>query len=132
MKNQAPQVIKENKGIPSDVQKALEKIGKIEAELHQKYCSGPHYDIQIAAVDPRAQGLGHSSKMLRRVNELADSENLPCFLFTAGPKDTPKKVAIYSRFGYEVVEDRTIVDMTGRSVTCYAMVRKANEYYGPE
>lgn len=132
MMNKAPQVIKENKGVPSDIQKALEQIGKVEAEFSKKHCSGPHYHIQIAAVDPCAQGLGHSSKMLRRVNELADSEKLPCFLFTAGPTDTPKKVAIYSRFGYEVVDERTITDMAGRSVTCYAMVRKANAYSGLE
>merc|ERR1712032_821056 len=94
-----------------------------------KYGSGPHYHIQIAAVDPRAQGLGHSSKMLRRISELADSENLPCFLFTAAVLQTnnPKKVAVYSRFGYEVVDDRTITDIAGRTVTCYAMVRKATE-----
>jgi ribosomal protein S18 acetylase RimI-like enzyme len=124
MMSTAPQVIKDNNGIPSDIQKALEQIGKVEAELHKKHGKGPHYHIQIAAVDPTAQCLGHSSKMLRRINELADSDNLPCFLFTAGPADNPKKVAIYSRFGYEVVDDRTITDMGGRPVTCYAMVRK--------
>lgn len=132
MMNKAPQVIKENKGVPSDIQKALDQIGKVEAELRKKHCSGPHYNIQIAAVDPRAQGLGHSSKMLRRVNELADSEKLPCFLLTAGPTDTPKKVAIYARFAYEVVDERTLADMAGRSVTCYALVRKVNGYSGPE
>merc|ERR1719476_399935 len=109
--NTAPQVIKENKGLPSDIQKALEQIGNVEAELHQKHGSGPHYYIQIAAVDPPAQGLGHSSRMLRRVSELADSEKLPCFLLTAGPTGTPKKVAIYSCFGYEVVDERTLADM---------------------
>merc|ERR1719350_509815 len=128
MMKKAPQVIKENQGLPSDIQRALEQIGKVEAELHKKHCSGPHYHIQVAAVDPRAQGLGHSSKMLRRVNELADSEKLPSFLLTAGPTDTPKKVAIYSRFEYEVVDERIIADMAGRSVTCYAMVRKAKGY----
>jgi len=127
MMSTAPQVIKDNNGLPSDIQKALEQIGKVEAELHKKHGKGPHYHVQIAAVDPAAQGLGHSSKMLRRINELADSENLPCFLLTAGPTDNPKKVAIYSRFGYEVVDDRTITDIAGRPVTCYAMVRKAIE-----
>ena len=79
-------------------------------------------------VDPAAQGQGHSSKLLRRVNELADAENLPCYLFTTSvPGTSSKQVAIYSRFGYEKVEERTIGDATGTrgSVTCYAMVRKA-------
>jgi ribosomal protein S18 acetylase RimI-like enzyme len=132
MWNKAPQVIKENNGLPPDIQKALEQIGKVEAEFRKKHCSGLHYYIHIVAVDPRAQGLGHSSKMLRRVNELADSEKLPCFLITAGPTDTPKKVAIYSRFGYEVVDEQSTADMAGRSVTFYAMVRKANGNSGQE
>lgn len=79
-------------------------------------------------MDPAAQGQGHSSKLLRRVNELADAENLPCYLFTTSvPGTSSKQVAIYSRFGYEKVEERTIADATGTrgSVTCYAMVRKA-------
>ena len=64
-----------------------------------------------AAVDPAAQGQGHSSKLLRRVNELADAENLPCYLFTAGATGkSSKQVAVYSRFGYETVEERTIAD----------------------
>merc|ERR1712150_192908 len=110
-----------------DIQSALGQIGNFEVEFLKKHCSGSHYHINIAAVDPCAQGLGHSSKMLRRINELADSEQLPCCLLTAGPADTPKKVAIYSRFGYEVVEEQTIADKDSRSVTCYGMVRKANE-----
>ena len=110
---------------PSDVQKALEQLGKVEAEFHKKHGRGPHYLIQFAAVDPAAQGQGHSSKLLRRISELADAEGLPCLLFTTGPKHEPKKVAVYSRFGYQTVDERTITSKDGRCVTCYAMVRKA-------
>ena len=70
-------------------------------------------------------------RLLRRVNELADAENLPCYLFTTSvPGTSSKQVAIYSRFGYEKVEERTIADAAGTrgSVTCYAMVRKAAAY----
>jgi len=119
----APPFIKESRGLPPAFQKNLESIGKVEAEFHKKHGKGPHYHVQFAAVEPAAQGRGHSSKLLRRVNELADAESLPCFLFTTGPKEKASKVAIYARFGYETVEERTITDADGRSVTCYGMVR---------
>ena len=127
LEKEKPAIMKEHKGTP-DVQKALDQIGAVEDEWRKKHGSGPHYQIQDAAVDPAAQGQGHSSKLLRRVNELADAENLPCYLFTTSvPGTSSKQVAIYSRFGYEKVEERTIADATGTrgSVTCYAMVRKA-------
>lgn len=119
-------VIKENRGLPKDVQAALEQIGTVEAAFHKKHTSGPHYHVQFVAVDPAAQGQGHSSKLMRRINELADAEGLPCFLFTAGPAGGAhsQKVAIYSKFGYATVEERTITDKAGSSsITCYAMVR---------
>ena len=82
---------------------------------------------------PAAQGRGHSSKLLRSVNKLADAESLPCYLFTTGVTGgSSKQVAVYSRFGYEAVEERTIADPAGTrgSVTCYAMVRTEAQAIG--
>ena len=77
-------------------------------------------------MDPAAQGQGHSSKLLRRVNELADAEGLPCYLMTSGPSKDAVKVAIYARFGYKTVDQRTLTDDAGSSVTCYAMLRASS------
>ena len=123
MSKTAPAWLK--KGLPSHMMRGFDHMGRAEGDFHRAHGRGPHYQIQIAAVDPAAQGQGHSSKLLRRVNELADAENVPCFLFTAGPEEQDKadKVKIYSRFGYEPVAQRTIADETGKTCTAYGMVR---------
>jgi hypothetical protein len=56
--------------------------------------------------------------LLRPVLERIDRERVPCYLETNVAKD----VAIYERFGFEVVsEDR----MPGTEVISFAMLRKA-------
>ena len=126
LKNEMPPIMKNNNNAyPSFVNKNLQQLGNIETKFHSRYGKVPHYQIQIAAVDPDTQGKGYSSILLRRVNELADAENMSCFLFTAGTKgDDSLKIKIYNRFGYEKVDEETIINSDGMSVTCFAMVRK--------
>jgi ribosomal protein S18 acetylase RimI-like enzyme len=91
--------------------------GRFVDNLHRRLVPGPHWYLQIIGVGPAYQGQGFSSRLLRPVLERIDRERMPCFLET----NAGKNVAIYRRFGFEVVsEDK----MPGTEVTSFAMLRK--------
>ena len=91
--------------------------GRFVDNLHRKLVPYPHWYLQIIGVDPAYQGQGFSSRLLRPVLERIDRERMHCFLET----NARKNVAIYRRFGFEVVsEDK----MPGTEVTSFAMLRK--------
>jgi ribosomal protein S18 acetylase RimI-like enzyme len=92
--------------------------GRFVDNLHRKLVPYPHWYLQIIGVAPAYQGQGFASRLLRPVLEHIDRERMPCFLET----NAGKNVAIYRRFGFEVVsEDK----MPGTEVTSFAMLRKA-------
>jgi len=96
----------------------MRSYGRFVDNLHRRLVPYPHWYLQIIGVDPAHQGQGFCSRLLRPVLERIDSERMPCYLET----NAVKNVAIYRRFGFEVVsEDR----MPGTEVTTFAMLRKA-------
>jgi ribosomal protein S18 acetylase RimI-like enzyme len=96
----------------------MRAFGRFVDNLHRKLVPYPHWYLEIIGVDPAYQGQGFSSRLLRPLLERIDCERMPCFLET----NTEKNVAIYRRFGFEVVsEDK----LPGTEVTTFAMLRKA-------
>lgn len=92
--------------------------GRYVDKLHRKLVPYPHWYLEIIGVDPAYQGQGFSSRLVRPVLERIDRERMPCYLET----NAVKNVAIYRRFGFEVVsEDK----LPGREVTTFAMLRKS-------
>jgi ribosomal protein S18 acetylase RimI-like enzyme len=95
----------------------MQAYGRYIDNLHRKLVPYPHWYLQIIGVDPAYHGQGFSSRLVRPVLERIDREQMPCFLET----NSRKNVAIYRRFGFEVVsEDK----MPGTEVTSFAMLRK--------
>jgi ribosomal protein S18 acetylase RimI-like enzyme len=91
--------------------------GRFVDNLHRKLVPYPHWYLKIIGVGPAHQGQGFSSRLLRPVLERIDRERMSCYLET----NAEKNVAIYRRFGFEVVsEDR----MPGTEVTTFAMLRR--------
>jgi ribosomal protein S18 acetylase RimI-like enzyme len=91
--------------------------GRFVDDLHRRLVPVPHWYLEIIGVGPAYQGQGFSSRLLRPVLERIDRERMPCYLET----NAEKNVAIYRRFGFEVVsEDR----LPGTEVTSFAMLRK--------
>jgi len=91
--------------------------GRYVDNLHRKLVPYPHWYLQIIGVAPAYHGQGFSSRLVRPVLERIDRERMPCFLET----NTGKNVAIYRRFGFEVVSEDKI---PGTEVTSFAMLRK--------
>lgn len=92
--------------------------GRYANNLHRKLVSYPHWYLQIIGVDPAYQGQGFASQLIRPMLERINREHLSCFLET----NTEKNVAIYRRFGFEVVSDDKI---KGTGLTSFAMLKKA-------
>ena len=95
----------------------MRAYGRFVDDLHRRLVPYPHWYLQIIGVGPAYQGQGFSSRLLRPVLERIDRERMLCYLET----NAEKNVAIYRRFGFEVVsEDK----MPGTEVTSFAMLRK--------
>jgi len=97
----------------------MQAYGRYVDNLHRKLVPYPHWYLQIIGVDPKYQGQRFSSQLIRPMLERINREHLSCFLET----NTEKNVAIYRRFGFEVVSEDKI---PGTEVTSFAMLRKAH------
>jgi len=96
----------------------LRPYGAYIDKLHRKLVPYPHWYLQVIGVDPAYHGQGFSSRLIRPMLERIDRERMPCFLET----NIDKNVAIYRRFGFEVIsEDK----LPGTEVMSFAMLRKA-------
>ncbi len=95
----------------------MQAYGRFVDNLHRKLLPEPHWYLQVIGVDPACHGRGFSGRLIRPVLERIDRECMPCALET----NIDKNVAIYRRFGFEVIsEDK----MLGTPVTSFLMLRK--------
>ena len=95
----------------------LQAYGRYVDKMHRKLVPYPHWYLQVIGVDPAYHGQGFSSRLVRPVLQRIDRERMPCFLDT----NTEKNVAIYRRFGFEVISEDKI---PGTELTSFAMLRK--------
>jgi len=84
---------------------------------HSELVPMKHWYLFLLGVEPRHQGKGYASNLLRGMLYRIDKEGLPCYLET----EVEKNVPIYEHFGFEVI-DEFIVPNT--MVKIWAMLRK--------
>jgi GNAT superfamily N-acetyltransferase len=103
--------------------KATRKINKFEKyieEKHKELVPNRHWYLSVLAVDPKYQGKGFGSKLVKEMLARIDKEGLPCYVETEGEKN----VSMYRRFGFKVLEEFTIPDTKD---TLVAMLREPVE-----
>jgi len=81
--------------LDSDVR--FKALVSILSKLHPAYASGPHWYVQVMAVDPTQQGQGHSKTLFAAVHALADKIGVSCFLESAGARNK----IVYEKAGYQ-------------------------------
>lgn len=86
-------------------------------ELRQRLAPFPHWYLAVLGVDPKFQGKGCASKLLRPMLARLDAENLPCYVETT----TEEYVPIYQHFGFKVIHEAI---MPGGGSQMWAMIRK--------
>ena len=72
-------------------------LGSIIGKLHPAYASGPHWYVQVLAVDPSQQGQGHSKTLFAALHALVDTIGVPCYLESAGARNK----IVYEKAGYQ-------------------------------
>jgi ribosomal protein S18 acetylase RimI-like enzyme len=86
--------------------------------VHMRLIPSNHWYLLYLGVDPRFQGRGYASKLVRPMLVRTDQEKIPCYLETQDEADVP----IYLHFGFKTIEKGIIHDTT---INNWAMLREA-------
>jgi len=100
--------------------KFLRKMRKDETfahELRRRLAPSPHWYLAVLGVDPKFQGKGYASRLLKPILKRLDVEKLPCYLETSIEDYVP----IYQHFGFEVVQEAVL---PGSGSRMWAMLRE--------
>jgi GNAT superfamily N-acetyltransferase len=77
---------------------------------------GPHWYLPLIGVDPSRQRRGLGSELLRHALALCDRDDLPAYLESTNPENTP----LYQRHGFEVLATIQV----GASPPIFPMLRQ--------
>ena len=89
------------------------------SKLRKRLAPFPHWYLAVLGVDPRFQGKGCASKLLKPMLARLDAENLPCYVETS----TEKYVLIYQHFGFRVIHEAVL---PGSGSKIWVMLRKSD------
>jgi ribosomal protein S18 acetylase RimI-like enzyme len=98
---------------PSEQQADLEGV---IAQMETHHPSEPCWYLPLIGVDPRCQGRGYGSALLRYALEQCDRDGMPAYLESSNPRNIP----LYQRHGFEIIG--TI--QAGTSPTVVPMLRR--------
>lgn len=99
-----------------------DRLMELIDESHSQYVKGPHWYLKLIGTDPKHQGQGLGSTMMKKINELADSQKRDLYLECGNEKNRE----FYLKFGYDVVGEHEVTDPTGfeKPNPLYCMLRK--------
>jgi GNAT superfamily N-acetyltransferase len=101
-----------------DVLSRFFSYNEYAAMLQHRYANVPHWYLSPIGVDPKLQGKGYGSDLLKSMFHRIDQQHLPCFVET----QSQSNVSIYEHFGFHVVEKGVI---PGTTLSHWAMLREA-------
>jgi ribosomal protein S18 acetylase RimI-like enzyme len=93
-------------------------VGAFFEQLAEHHLDEPHWYLPFIGVDPRAQGRGIGSGLLRVGLTRSDEDGLPVYLEASSPRNR----ALYERHGFETVAEIRAAD----SPPLWPMVRPAS------
>ncbi len=85
--------------------RALPRVGRWLADWERRDPDAPHSHYGPFGVEPALQGRGIGSLVLGEYTRRLDADGLDAYLET----DKPENVALYSRFGFEVIDEGAIL-----------------------
>lgn len=88
-------------------------------DFHKQYAAEPHYYLDNIGVLPAARGKRISSKLIRPVLEMADSQKVITYTDTV----THSNVALYEHFGFQCVAESSI---PSTNITVWALRRPSS------
>jgi ribosomal protein S18 acetylase RimI-like enzyme len=84
--------------------------------LRQRLAPSPHWYLAVLGVDPKFQGKGYASRLLKPMLKRLDAEKLPCYLETS----IEEYVLIYQHFGFKAIQEAVL---PGSGSQMWAMLR---------
>ena len=78
----------------------MRRFAQVGSALERAHPPEPSWYLQAMGVHPRAQRQGAGSRLMAAGIELADADQLPCYLQTSDPAN----VQYYERFGFELIQ----------------------------
>jgi ribosomal protein S18 acetylase RimI-like enzyme len=88
--------------------------------VHKRLVRSNHWYLLYLGVDPRFEGRGYASKLVRPMLIRTDHEKISCYLETQDEVDVP----IYLHFGFKTIEKGVI---PGTTINNWAMLREVGE-----
>ena len=79
--------------------KQLMRYSNLALKKHKQHANFPHMYLYNLAIDPKHQGNGYASRLLKPMFAKLDENNLPCYLETG-----ERNISLYEHFGFELVE----------------------------
>jgi GNAT superfamily N-acetyltransferase len=99
--------------------KATKKIMFFQAvndSIRNAYMKVPYWYLGPIGVDPKFQGKGYVSKLIRPMLKRLDNENLPIFLET----NLEKNIAFYEHFDFRILEE---IIIPNTNIVSWSMIR---------
>jgi ribosomal protein S18 acetylase RimI-like enzyme len=87
------------------------------SSLHKRYAPFSHWYLMFIGVDPKFQGKGYGSRLLKAMLAGLDKEHLPCYLENGDESNVP----IYEHLGFKVLEK---TKLPGTETKIWVMLRK--------
>lgn len=88
---------------PAGVRRLFRLVGPME-DTHKRLMPGPHWYLQLLAVEPDRAGRGTGGALLVAGLARADADRLPCYLETHNERN----LRFYGRHGFEVVDETDV------------------------
>jgi ribosomal protein S18 acetylase RimI-like enzyme len=82
----------------------LNMIGEYTSTMRKKHILEPHWHLFPIAVDPKFQGQGFGSALMKPMLERINGEGFPCYLET----QKEQNISLYEHFGFQVIHTDVI------------------------
>ncbi|HEX2590990.1 MAG TPA: GNAT family N-acetyltransferase [Rhizomicrobium sp.] len=94
--------------LPGPADEDAEAISEeLRVAMESYHPTAPHWYLWLLGVDPRCQGKGHGSALLKHMLARIDAEHATAYLESS----TPKNIPLYERHGFEVIGRIQIRDL---------------------
>jgi ribosomal protein S18 acetylase RimI-like enzyme len=105
--------------------KKMTKVNEFVSERRRRLAVNPYIHLGSLAVDPKHQGQGYASKLIRPMLQRLDEMKIPCYLET----QSESNVSLYQHYGFEVLEQCIAPD---QEIPHWYMIRtpKSEEHTG--
>jgi ribosomal protein S18 acetylase RimI-like enzyme len=100
-----------------DVYRRQQPIEEYIDMMHKRCAPFRHWYLDPLGVEPRHQGKGYGSRLMREMMKRVDGEGLPIYLYTTREPN----VRMYERYGFNVVGEG---ELPGTGIPHWSMVRE--------